>query len=64
MLHLSSADFAGWGWRERFEVACALVVVGLCAGGHIREGHAQRLRDAGAHHVVDNYPAIAALLDA
>ena len=45
-------------------LAAGMTVVGLCAGGHIREGHAQRLRDAGAHHVVDNYPAIAALLDA
>jgi HAD superfamily hydrolase (TIGR01509 family) len=40
-------------------VAAGMTVAALCAGGHIREGHAQRLKEAGAHQVVDSYPALA-----
>ena len=47
----------------RAGVAAGMTVVGLCAGGHIRDGHPDRLRAAGAHHVVDDYAGIAALLD-
>lgn len=36
-------------------IAAGMTVVGLCAGGHIRGDHAQRLRGAGAHEVVDGY---------
>lgn len=47
----------------RAGVAAGMTVVGLCAGGHIRDGHPQRLREAGAHHVVDEYEEVAALID-
>ncbi len=43
-------------------VAAGMTVVGLCAGGHMRDGDSDRLRDAGAHHVVDDYAAISAIL--
>jgi beta-phosphoglucomutase-like phosphatase (HAD superfamily) len=44
-------------------VAAGMTVVGLCAGGHIRRGHAERLRQAGAHHVAGDYGTIARMLD-
>ncbi len=47
----------------RAGVAAGMTVVGLCAGGHIRDGHPDRLRAAGAHHVVDDYAGITVLLD-
>ncbi len=47
----------------RAGVAAGMTVVGLCAGGHIRDGHADRLHAAGAHHVVDDYAGVTALLD-
>jgi beta-phosphoglucomutase-like phosphatase (HAD superfamily) len=47
----------------RAGVAAGMTVVGLCAGGHIREGYPERLREAGAHHVVKDYAGIAALID-
>lgn len=47
----------------RAGVAAGMTVVGLCAGGHIRDGHPDRLRAAGAHHVVDDYAGIAVLMD-
>jgi HAD superfamily hydrolase (TIGR01509 family) len=46
----------------RAGVAAGMTVVGLCAGGHIREGHPDRLREAGAHHVADDYKAVEAML--
>jgi len=39
-------------------VAAGMTVVGLCAGGHIRDGHADSLKAAGAHHVFDSYAQI------
>ncbi len=36
-------------------VAAGMTVVGLCAGGHVRDGHAQALREAGALKVFDSY---------
>ncbi len=39
-------------------VAAGMTVVGLCAGGHIRDGHADSLKAAGAHHVFDSYTQI------
>ena len=39
-------------------VAAGMTVVGLCAGGHIRDGHAETLKAAGAHHVFDSYAQI------
>lgn len=43
----------------RAGVAAGMTVIGLCAGGHIRPGHAERLLDAGAHHIVDTYGEVA-----
>lgn len=48
----------------RAGVAAGMTVVGLCAGGHIRDGHAGRLDAAGAHHVVHDYAGVAALIEA
>lgn len=36
-------------------VAAGMTVIGLCAGSHVRAGHAEKLRDAGAHHVADSF---------
>lgn len=36
----------------RAGVAAGATVLGLCAGAHIQDGHAERLREAGATHVV------------
>ena len=44
-------------------VAAGMTVVGLLAGGHVRDGHAQRLRDRGAHHVAHSYAAVADFMD-
>ena len=44
--------------------AAGMTVVGLCAGGHMREGDGDRLRHAGAHHIPDDYAAISTILDA
>jgi HAD superfamily hydrolase (TIGR01509 family) len=35
--------------------AAGATVIGLLAAGHIRDGHAVRLREAGAHHVAADY---------
>lgn len=35
--------------------AAGSTVIGLLAAGHIREGHAATLKDAGAHHLAANY---------
>jgi HAD superfamily hydrolase (TIGR01509 family) len=39
----------------RAGVAAGMIVIGLCAGSHLRDGHAQRLRDAGARHIADTW---------
>lgn len=44
--------------------AAGMTVVGLCAGGHMRDGDGDRLRQAGARHVVKEYAGISAILDA
>jgi HAD superfamily hydrolase (TIGR01509 family) len=36
-------------------VAAGMTVVGLLAGGHVRDGHGERLRAAGAHHLALDY---------
>jgi HAD superfamily hydrolase (TIGR01509 family) len=46
----------------RAGIAAGMTVVGLCAGGHIRDGHAARLHEAGAHHVVEDYATIGTIL--
>ena len=42
--------------------AANMHVVGLCAASHIRAGHEERLRAAGAHHVARSYREVEALL--
>jgi HAD superfamily hydrolase (TIGR01509 family) len=44
-------------------VAAGMTVVGLTAGGHVRDGHADRLTARGAHHLADSYAAVAAFMD-
>ena len=44
--------------------AAGMTVIGLCAGSHIRAGHANKLRSAGANHVVDSYAALAQVIAA
>ena len=46
----------------RAGVAAGMTVVGLLAGTHIRDGHADRLRDAGAHHLATSFDEIATLI--
>lgn len=45
-------------------VAAGMTVVGLLAGGHVRDGHGERLAAAGAHHVLPDYAAVRALIQA
>jgi HAD superfamily hydrolase (TIGR01509 family) len=42
--------------------AAGMLTIGLCAGGHIIDGHAERLTAAGADHVVDSYEGVAAIV--
>ena len=44
-------------------VSAGMTVIGLCAGGHIRAGHAEGLLAAGAHHVAASYDQVARLID-
>jgi HAD superfamily hydrolase (TIGR01509 family) len=44
-------------------VAAGMRVIGLCAGGHVRDGHAERLSDAGAHRIARSYDEVAELID-
>jgi len=43
-------------------VAAGMTVVGLCAGGHIRAGHDERLAAAGAHYLARSYAELDALM--
>jgi HAD superfamily hydrolase (TIGR01509 family) len=43
--------------------AADMLTIGLCAGGHIIDGHAERLRAAGADHVVSSYGDVAAIVE-
>lgn len=43
-------------------VASGATVVGLCAGLHCLEGHAEQLRARGVHHIADSFDEVAALL--
>lgn len=45
-------------------VAAGMTVVGLLAGGHVRDGHGERLKASGAHVVLNDYAAVAAFIDA
>ncbi len=44
-------------------VAAGMTVIGLLAGGHIRDGHGERLIAAGAHAVLPNYEAVRVFID-
>ena len=48
----------------RAGLAAGMCVVGLCAGAHIRPGHAERLREAGAKHVFDTWTEVGEFLAA
>ncbi len=43
-------------------VAAGMTVIGMCAGGHIRPGHADNLRSVGANHIVDSYDGLAEIV--
>lgn len=43
-------------------VAAGMTVIGMCAGSHIRPGHADNLRHAGANHIVDSYDELAQIV--
>lgn len=43
-------------------IAAGMTVIGLCAASHVRAGHAEKLRAAGAQHVVDSFHDAARLL--
>lgn len=43
--------------------AAGMAVIGLCAGSHIRDGHAERLKEAGAHYVARTWDEAAAIAE-
>lgn len=43
-------------------VAAGMTVVGFLGGSHIRDGHGDRLRDTGAHHLVEDYAMLEKLI--
>ena len=45
-------------------VAAGMTVIGLTAGSHCTPSHATRLRQAGAHHIAQNYADVAAIIAA
>jgi beta-phosphoglucomutase-like phosphatase (HAD superfamily) len=44
-------------------VAAGMTVVGLLAGAHVRDGHAERLAARGANHLAATYREVAAFMD-
>ena len=42
----------------RAGVAAGMTVVGLCAGSHLRPGHAQKLTDAGARYTAATWAEV------
>jgi beta-phosphoglucomutase-like phosphatase (HAD superfamily) len=46
----------------RAGIAAGMTVVGLCAGSHIRSGHAQKLVDAGAHYTAETWRDVQTLV--
>ncbi len=44
--------------------AAGMTVIGLLAGGHIRDGHGERLSTAGADHLLPDYAAVEAFINA
>jgi len=47
----------------RAGVAAGMTVVGLCAGSHLRDGHADRMLQAGAAHAAATWDDVAAIAD-
>jgi len=45
-------------------VAAGMTVLGLCAGAHIQDGHADKLKEAGATHVVASWEEASAFVTA
>jgi len=43
-------------------VAAGMRVIGLCAGGHIRDGHADGLSAAGAHDIALTWAEVARMI--
>jgi HAD superfamily hydrolase (TIGR01509 family) len=43
-------------------VAARMTVVGLCAGAHLRDGHARKLIEAGATHVADTWQDVTTIV--
>lgn len=43
-------------------IAAGMSVIGFCGGSHIRNGHAERLREAGATHIAQSWEEIASLV--
>jgi beta-phosphoglucomutase-like phosphatase (HAD superfamily) len=43
-------------------VASGATVIGLVAGRHCGHGHAERLRDLGAHHIASSFDEVSAIL--
>jgi len=48
----------------RAGIAAGMTVLGLCAGAHIQSGHAERLKEAGASHVVASWEEATAFVAA
>jgi HAD superfamily hydrolase (TIGR01509 family) len=42
--------------------AAGMTVIALLAGSHIRDGHAERVRAAGAHHVAASYKEVSEII--
>jgi HAD superfamily hydrolase (TIGR01509 family) len=74
-IYLHAAKTMGAGPRETLViedsptgvaagVSAGMTVIGLCAGSHIRPGHDQRLRSAGAHHICTSYAGVSDLIAA
>jgi beta-phosphoglucomutase-like phosphatase (HAD superfamily) len=47
----------------RAGVAAGMIVIGLCAGSHLRSGHARRLIDAGATHTASTWGDALAIVE-
>ncbi len=46
----------------RAGAAAGMTVIGLCAGSHVRDGHAERLLEAGAAYAVASWDEVAAIV--
>lgn len=46
----------------RAGISAGMTVIGLCAGSHLRDGHADKLAEADANHVVATWEEVAAIV--